>query len=162
VSSKTSPLTGHVEESGWDLLGQSDVIGVAIGVLCLVIAYGVLTILGARGRSRRARYHRLAAVRKMMETRVPESATSLARKRFAESPVGSAAAREPRPVAEAPLGTPEPRELIRQWLDESQRMLEATRRERAEIAEVFDGVATRLLQLEQAAGAVAQGLRAKR
>jgi hypothetical protein len=118
-------------EVGTVLLAQFDVIGVAIGALCLVIAYGVRAILGARSRRLSLGAHAQAAVR-------------------------------PAPVAEAPPETPEPRELVRQWLDESQRMLEATRRERAEMAEAFDGVATRLLQLEQAAGAVAQGLRAKR
>jgi hypothetical protein len=142
VSSGTSPLTGPAEESDWGLLGQWDFIGVAIGVVCLLIAYGVLTILGAH-RSRGARHQPPpAAARAMTVARTPEAASG--------------------PPGEAARETPEPRELIRQWLDESQRMLEATRRERAEMAEAFDGVATRLLQLEQAAGALAQGLRAKR
>jgi hypothetical protein len=161
-----------------ELLGQSDVIGVALGVLCLLIAYGVLTILGARRRSRGARYQPPPAMRVMPPARAPKTAPSPAANRPAESPtlgvearaavadavasVEAAAEHEPSSAAEAARETPEPRELIRQWLDESQRMLEATRRERAEMAEAFDGVATRLLQLEQAAGAVAQGLRAKR
>jgi hypothetical protein len=169
VSSGTSP----VEELEWDLLVQADVLGVAIGVLCLLIVYGVLTIVGARRRSRRARYQPPSTVRAMTGARAPEASTRPAASQPTEGPALGADARAP--VAQADVAsveataehapgsdTPEPREVVRRWLDESHRMLEATRRERAEMAEAFDGVATRLLQLEQAAGAVAQGLRARR
>jgi hypothetical protein len=175
VSSGTSP----VEELEWDLLVQVDVLGVAIGVLCLLIVYGVLTIVGARRRSRRARYQPHPTVRAMTGARAPEASTRSAASHPTEGPALGADARapvaqadvasveataehEPGSAVETPRDTPEPREVVRRWLDESQRMLEATRRERAEMAEAFDGVATRLLQLEQAAGAVAQGLRARR
>jgi hypothetical protein len=143
--------------------GQADIIGIAIGVLCLLIAYGVLAMLGGAGtRHRRAPYQRISGLSVPVVARAPD----LVRRPTATPPIGAVG--QPLGVdagsstASPERGAAEPHDLVRRWLDESHRMLETTRRERVEMAETLEGFATSLIKLEQAADAVAQGLRAKR